>query len=207
MDTCILHIMDLLGYGCFLLNQSRQVVTHNRIAVNCLGDGLTISERCVIATDHPSNERLQSLIMNALEKTDSSHKSSRIAVRRNDSLPLMIHIVPLGEDAPSVMAKLLVIVCAPDLIRQSLQNSLMDFFDLKLSNREVICLSWIARGKSSWEIGKIMNISVNTVNFHIKNALKKLNSSSRTLAIVKAIQLGIIDYPCEDTSGDWERRV
>ncbi len=145
--------------------------------------------------------------MNALEKTDSSHKSSRIAVRRNDSLPLMIHIVPLGEDAPSVMAKLLVIVCAPDLIRQSLQNSLMDFFDLKLSNREVICLSWIARGKSSWEIGKIMNISVNTVNFHIKNALKKLNSSSRTLAIVKAIQLGIIDYPCEDTSGDWERRV
>jgi LuxR family transcriptional regulator, activator of conjugal transfer of Ti plasmids len=74
-----------------------------------------------------------------------------------------------------------------------------------LSSREKVCLSWTARGKSSWEIGRILNISENTVNFHIKNALKKLKSNSRTLAAIKAIQLGIIEFPVEETSGDADK--
>lgn len=58
--------------------------------------------------------------------------------------------------------------------------------------REKSCLSWTALGKSSWEIGQILSISENTVVFHIKNAMRKLGASSRTLAAVKAIQLGLI---------------
>lgn len=61
-----------------------------------------------------------------------------------------------------------------------------------LSMRERDCLQWIARGKSSWDIGKILNISENTVNFHVKNALHKLDSNTRTLAVVKAIRYGFI---------------
>jgi LuxR family quorum-sensing system transcriptional regulator CciR len=64
-----------------------------------------------------------------------------------------------------------------------------------LSSREKTCLSWTAHGKSSWEIAKILKISENTVNFHIKKALSKLGTNSRTSAVVKAIQLGIIDGP------------
>lgn len=63
----------------------------------------------------------------------------------------------------------------------------------KLSVREKECISWAARGKSSWEIGKILDISVNTVNFHIKNVKKKLNAASRTVAAIKAVDLGIIE--------------
>ncbi|WP_425374337.1 helix-turn-helix transcriptional regulator [Mesorhizobium kowhaii] len=37
-----------------------------------------------------------------------------------------------------------------------------------LSLREQECILWTARGKLSWEIGQILGISVNTVNFHIK---------------------------------------
>lgn len=61
-----------------------------------------------------------------------------------------------------------------------------------LSIREKECILWSARGKSSWEIGKILGISINTVNFHIKSVKKKLDASSRTLAAVKAVNLGII---------------
>ncbi|MER9702413.1 helix-turn-helix transcriptional regulator [Mesorhizobium sp. M0146] len=64
--------------------------------------------------------------------------------------------------------------------------------DCHLSPREEECLLWAARGKSSWEVGMIIGISSNTVNFHIKNAMRKLDASSRTAAIVKAIGLGII---------------
>ncbi|ESW77820.1 LuxR family transcriptional regulator [Mesorhizobium sp. C280B] len=61
-----------------------------------------------------------------------------------------------------------------------------------LSPRERECLSWIARGKSSWEIGQILEISLDTVNFHVKNVLRKMDTSNRTAAAVNAIRLGII---------------
>ncbi|MER9793664.1 LuxR family transcriptional regulator [Mesorhizobium sp. M0213] len=62
-----------------------------------------------------------------------------------------------------------------------------------LSPREKECILWTARGKSSWEIGKILGISVNTVNFHLKKAKQKLDTSSRALAAIKAIKFGIIE--------------
>nr|WP_083361569.1 helix-turn-helix transcriptional regulator [Mesorhizobium sp. LCM 4576] len=62
-----------------------------------------------------------------------------------------------------------------------------------LSIREKECILWVARGKSSWETGKILNISHNTVNFHIKNAMRKLGVSSRTSAAIKAINTGVIE--------------
>ncbi|MER9568960.1 LuxR family transcriptional regulator [Mesorhizobium opportunistum] len=62
-----------------------------------------------------------------------------------------------------------------------------------LSPREKECILWTARGKSSWEIGKILGVSVNTVNFHIKNVMRKLDTANRTVAAVKALGFGIIE--------------
>lgn len=63
---------------------------------------------------------------------------------------------------------------------------------VQLTERERECLQWSARGKSSWDIGTVLSISENTVNFHIKNATAKLEASSRLMAIVKAIRAGLI---------------
>ncbi|PCK76936.1 helix-turn-helix transcriptional regulator [Rhizobium sophoriradicis] len=61
-----------------------------------------------------------------------------------------------------------------------------------LSPREKECIFWVARGKSSWDIGIILGISDNTVNFHVKNAMRKLDVTSRTVAAMKAVDFGII---------------
>ncbi|QAS81201.1 LuxR family transcriptional regulator [Rhizobium leguminosarum bv. trifolii] len=63
----------------------------------------------------------------------------------------------------------------------------------ELTPRERECILWVARGKSSWDIGRILGISDNTVNFHIKNITRKLDVSSRTVAALKAASLGIIE--------------
>jgi DNA-binding NarL/FixJ family response regulator len=55
-----------------------------------------------------------------------------------------------------------------------------------LNEREIECLTWSARGKTSPEIAQIVNISKRTVNFHIENACRKLNVATRTEAVVKA---------------------
>jgi LuxR family quorum-sensing system transcriptional regulator CciR len=66
---------------------------------------------------------------------------------------------------------------------------------VRLSHREKDCLTWTAQGKSSWDIGMILNISENTVNFHVKNAMRKLDTTSRTVAVVKSIRLNLIQLP------------
>jgi LuxR family transcriptional activator of conjugal transfer of Ti plasmids len=66
---------------------------------------------------------------------------------------------------------------------------------MQLSQREMDCLNWAALGKSSCDIGTILTISENTVNFHVKNAMKKLETSTRIVAVIKAIQLGLIADP------------
>ncbi|MES0168090.1 LuxR family transcriptional regulator [Mesorhizobium sp. M0027] len=62
-----------------------------------------------------------------------------------------------------------------------------------LSPREKECILWTAKGKSSWEIGIILGISVNTVNFHIKNVMRKMDAASRTVAAITAVNFGIIE--------------
>jgi DNA-binding CsgD family transcriptional regulator len=61
-----------------------------------------------------------------------------------------------------------------------------------LTQRERDCLSWAAVGKSSWEIGKLLNITAATVNFHLGNAAAKLGVHGRVCAVTQAIRLGLI---------------
>jgi DNA-binding NarL/FixJ family response regulator len=60
------------------------------------------------------------------------------------------------------------------------------FRQVALNERELECLTWSARGKTSPEIASILNLSKRTVNFHIENACRKLNVSTRTEAVAKA---------------------
>lgn len=55
-----------------------------------------------------------------------------------------------------------------------------------LSPRERECLRWVAIGKTNWEIGQIVDISENTVHYHLERAKRKLKVSTRTQAVVKA---------------------
>jgi DNA-binding CsgD family transcriptional regulator len=64
-----------------------------------------------------------------------------------------------------------------------------------LSARERDCLRWTAEGKSSWDIGMILMISENTVNFHLRNAMRKFGTTSQTVAVVKAVRLDLIELP------------
>ncbi len=61
-----------------------------------------------------------------------------------------------------------------------------------LTMRELECLQWTMAGKTSWEIGRILNISVSTVNFHVAGFNRKLEVSHRNQAVIKALKLGLL---------------
>ena len=48
---------------------------------------------------------------------------------------------------------------------------------IDLSDREVECLTWAARGKTSAEIAQIVGTSKRNVDFHIETACRKLECS------------------------------
>lgn len=56
-----------------------------------------------------------------------------------------------------------------------------------LTERERECLTWVARGKTDSEIGIIIDRSPETARFHVRNAIAKLDASSRSHAVAKAM--------------------
>jgi DNA-binding CsgD family transcriptional regulator len=64
--------------------------------------------------------------------------------------------------------------------------------DFMLTCREQACLNWAAKGKTSWEISQILEISERTVNFHLSNCIRKTNSCNRQQAISKCVAGGHI---------------
>jgi DNA-binding CsgD family transcriptional regulator len=62
-----------------------------------------------------------------------------------------------------------------------------------LSARERQCLQWIKAGKTYDDIGDILKMSPKTVEHHLRSTRLKLGVTTTLTAVVKAIQLGLID--------------
>lgn len=61
-----------------------------------------------------------------------------------------------------------------------------------LTSREIEVLKWTADGKTSADISSLLDVSENTVNFHVKNAVFKLRANNKTAATVRAAMLGLL---------------
>jgi DNA-binding response OmpR family regulator len=68
--------------------------------------------------------------------------------------------------------------------------------NIALAKRQVEALTWVARGKTSEEIARILGVSKPTVEFHVNNARIKLGVATRSEAVAKAIAGRLIEpYP------------
>lgn len=63
----------------------------------------------------------------------------------------------------------------------------------RLTGREVQCLEWVSKGKTSWETGLILGLAERTVNFHLRNACAKLKVYGRQAGVAQALRLGLLD--------------
>lgn len=62
-----------------------------------------------------------------------------------------------------------------------------------LTAREREILLWVKEGKNNWEIASILDITPDTVKFHLKNIYQKLNVANRSQAIAAALERKLID--------------
>ena len=64
----------------------------------------------------------------------------------------------------------------------------------ELTQRELLILNKVVKGLANKQIGDVLNISENTVKWHLKNILAKLSVADRAEAVAVAIQRGIIHF-------------
>jgi LuxR family quorum-sensing system transcriptional regulator CciR len=63
-----------------------------------------------------------------------------------------------------------------------------------LTDRQRECVIWAARGKSDWEIARILGISEETAREHLRNARERYGVPKRTLVAVHALFDGTIGF-------------
>jgi DNA-binding CsgD family transcriptional regulator len=64
--------------------------------------------------------------------------------------------------------------------------------DTVLSEREIECLGWVARGKTDFEISIILGCSHAGVRYHLTRACSKLGAANRAQCVFRACQLGLL---------------
>jgi LuxR family quorum-sensing system transcriptional regulator CciR len=64
----------------------------------------------------------------------------------------------------------------------------------RMTDRQRECLLWVARGKSDWEISRILGIQHETVVRHLKQARERYGVGKRTMLAVQALFDGSISF-------------
>lgn len=106
------------------------------------------------------------------------------------SEPITAAEVAVNADKMSWLTTATHFACAKAMMPERLREP-----QSQLTSREIEILRWTGDGKSSREIADILTISDNTVNFHIKNAVKKLGTRNKTAAAVRAALTGLLNHP------------
>jgi LuxR family quorum-sensing system transcriptional regulator CciR len=64
----------------------------------------------------------------------------------------------------------------------------------RLTDRQRDCVIWAARGKTDWEIARILGVSHETVIMHLKDARERYGVTKRTPLTVRALFDGTISF-------------
>jgi DNA-binding CsgD family transcriptional regulator len=63
-----------------------------------------------------------------------------------------------------------------------------------LTDRQRDCVLWAARGKSDWEISRILGVSQETIACHIKQACERYGVNKRTLLAIRTLFDGTLTF-------------
>lgn len=63
---------------------------------------------------------------------------------------------------------------------------------ITLPARQLEILKLTMEGKSAWVVGSLLGISENTVNYHLKRLFETLDVSTKSQAVLKAMEMGLL---------------
>jgi DNA-binding CsgD family transcriptional regulator/PAS domain-containing protein len=169
------------GEAVFLLDDDGHLRRMNAAAERLLSlrDELKAVEGRLTAPADAAG-RLEALIAAAGDRSQPDRTGGSMSLRTTEARPpLAVTVAPARSDRLAVFRhRPAVIVCVS-------QPGLED--EVRLTARERDALSWVAQGKSDWEIAVILGLSETTVRFHVDNARRKLGAVNRAQAVARLL--------------------
>jgi PAS domain S-box-containing protein len=80
----------------------------------------------------------------------------------------------------------------PASTRKTLDAPRSESIGIDLTDKERECLKWVSAGKTAGETAAIIGRSARTVEFHLRNATRKLNATNKVHAATIAIRLNLL---------------
>lgn len=115
------------------------------------------------------------------------HRHFMLGVSRDEALPHE------DERLTRMLADLqFLAVHAQDAAQRLMASTSANDETPHITPRELDILRLTRDGKSAWVAGQILAISEHTVNFHLRNIQRKLNTTSKHQAVLAAMRLGLI---------------
>ncbi len=165
---------DLMAMGALQVCSSQGILVPDNISI--IGyDDILACRYCVppLTTIHTLTEQM------GLNAVNAVHRLIRPDDRIQSKDPHAGNLCPQIVERHSVSAP-------------NSQRLVADSNTPQLSTREINCLEWTAKGKTSWEISIILGISESTVVYHIRNSIAKLHAANRTQAVAIAVKKSLI---------------
>ncbi|MCA9924969.1 MAG: hypothetical protein KC421_21485, partial [Anaerolineales bacterium] len=207
VEMCGLHVDDPLNYHYDLnhinLAGALVVIGRQRSFQPYLDDALRLLARLLPAAETAvwTHKAIKILILQALALQATGEKEEALAaLTRALTLAEPGGYVRSFIDEGKVMAELLEETAVRG-IATNYANNLLSHSAIRiphsaikepLSQREIEVLQLLATGLSNKGIAQTLVIAVSTVKKHLKNIYQKLNVHSRTEAIARARELGIL---------------
>ena len=119
----------------------------------------------------------------------------RVFVDEGAPMAALLRRLPSGDVSPEYVGGLLVALRRSGEANPSLDATARTAgqpLAEPLSGRELEVLRLVASGKSNREIARELYVSLATVKSHINNTYRKLGANSRTRAVAKARDLGLV---------------
>ena len=188
---CDDHEVIRTGLGCLLAGTDIQIVGEAANGKDALKLALKDKPDVILLDIRmPDGDGLSTL-----EKLRSKVPESKVVMLSTYDNPTYIaRAVALGAcdyaaaagESPSRSGEMKRIAAAMK-VRQVIDDD-----DVPLTQRETQVLRHVALGLSNKEIGKSLEISVETVKEHVQNILRKIAVSDRTQAAVWAVRKGLV---------------
>jgi len=191
--------LDLTPHPLLVLSASGQIRRMNARAEALLrdGGGLRATGGRLVAHRADDARALEGLIAAAGARDPDQRSGGEMTLSLSEARPAVgITVSPVRslrtavfEDGPAV------IVCVTDPATPPLATPRfaaptpagISDAGVRLTPRERSALSWVAEGKSDWEISVILGLSAATVRFHVDNARRKLGAVTRAQAVALLI--------------------
>jgi DNA-binding NarL/FixJ family response regulator len=127
-----------------------------------------------------------------LERLDKNKRDFlRLLIEEKDIKTIAAELHTSAKAAEIECQKVILEIIVPQLNRAL--NGKGERPALALTVREKEILVWVKEGKNNWEIASILDITQDTVKFHLKNIFQKLNVANRSQAIAAALEQNLIE--------------